>query len=58
MKLVSKKRWASDGWQITSNKDEKYDMKLFLGTVTKDDMTGNLLVIGNLYFVWKFVKKG
>ena len=55
MKLMYKKKWSKGGWQVTSNKGEEYDMKLFVGKVKKGDDEGNLLVIGNLYIIWGVV---
>ena len=56
MKFIHKKSWSKSGWQITNTKGEKYDAKILIGKVYKDDMHGNLLIIGNLYFVWSIVK--
>lgn len=55
MKLVHKKRWSNDGWEVTSNKGETYKMWFFLGKVEFDGNDGTLLVIGNLYLVWKVI---
>ena len=42
-------------WELLSNKGDQYSFWLFLGKVTKNDMTGYLVVIGPIYFIfnWK-----
>ncbi|NIQ04954.1 MAG: hypothetical protein GWO20_04225 [Candidatus Korarchaeota archaeon] len=55
MKVVTRRKFSEDGWQLTSNKGEEYDIKFFLGKVKKGDMDGNLLIIWKLYIIWKFI---
>lgn len=47
--------WAWSGWYIVSDKDEKYKEWIFVGTVTKKDLQGYLIILGPFYLVFNRV---
>jgi len=52
-KLTYVLRWSRSGWQVRTDKPETYGMWLFFGPVERDGLSGTLLCVGPLYFIFK-----